>query len=113
MDFDDAEKIIEKGKKRPIKTLIGLFVILIMIAAYALVTNYCGEKGKQFAEPLKTSSETQETPKENQLKVKNNDQPQNKVIIEQHTEGDQSPNIVSDDETNITYGVSKDKKKKD
>lgn len=106
MDFDNVEKIIASGKKKPIKTLLIFILVIILLALSALVTNFFGEKGKRLADPSKISNEALSTLGEKQQQITNNEQSKDTFKIEQHTEGDQSPAI-------IIFGDPKDKKTKD
>ena len=107
MNINNAEKIIESGKKYPWKTLLKFVLALMLVGIFAFVAHYCGEKGKQLAEPPKISNETIKAPNEKQQKMRDNDQPKDNLKIKQHTEGDQSPAIVSNGDVEIEYGDNK------
>jgi|LGOV01.1.fsa_nt_gb flagellar basal body-associated protein FliL len=91
MNFDDAKKIYESGRKQPIKTILTVVLLLVLLAISAYVTIFSGEKAKQHAN---TSTQP----------VKVNGQGEK---IFQTTEGNQSPAIVSDEDVNIEYGGDK------
>jgi len=101
MDFGDVEKIIEKVKKRPIKTLGIFFVFLVLLALIAFVNGFFDKKGKQHAGSSNESHEISVLPHNGvQDQKKNTGAP----IIIQHTEGNQSPAVVSESgNVNITY----------
>lgn len=107
MDFDNVKKIYESGKKKPKKTLCILVLLFVLVGIIAFVTSFCGEKGKQFAEPSKISNDTVTTPKAKQKQITNNDRTKDNLKIEQHTEGNQSPAIVSNSDVKIEYGGNK------
>ncbi len=91
MDFDNAEKIIDKAKTQPKKTIMIVIVFAIIALAVAYGTTFVSKKAEQHAEPSipaqKNQSETSS--------------------IEQHTKGDQSPAVVSDGDVEIKYGSDK------
>ena len=91
MDFDNAEKIIESGKKKPQKTLAAVIVLIVLLGIIAYVQVYFSEKAKQHASTLKEP-------------VNANGQDER---IDQNTEGDKSPAIVSGGDVKIEYGGDK------
>ena len=96
IDFQKTEELIESGRKKPGKTIIVVVFTLILIAFFAFITGYCSETGK-----LKASKESVHSEKLT---------PEGQGgLVNQQTEGDQSPAIVSDDVI-INYG-SKEKNK--
>ncbi len=107
MDFEDAEKIIEKAKTQPKKTITIVIVFAIIALAIAYGTTLVSEKAKQHAEPSipaqKAQSETASTPD----KKTSNKAANGTSSIEQHTKGDQSPAVVSDGDVEIKYGSDK------
>lgn len=107
MDFDNVEKIYESGKKKPKKTLLIVVLLIVLVGIIAFVNNFCGEKARQFAEPSKISNDTVMTPKAKQKQITNNDPTKDNLKIEQHTEGNQSPAIVSDGDVKIEYRGNK------
>jgi hypothetical protein len=110
MDFKDTEEIIEKGKKRPKRTLFVLILLSIFVVAYAYLTGFFSEKGKQHATPQKeiprVVQPTNDLPKQKE--------DTNQPVINQHTEGNQSPavNIAPGGTANLTYGKTKDESNK-
>jgi hypothetical protein len=103
MNIYDIDKIIKSFKKNKIRTI---FIIIIIFFIYLIVSpyisTYFSEKGKQHADSSKESLVNKPVSKEVQqpMNVKN-------PRIIQHTEGEQSPAIVSDRDVRINY----DKKK--
>ena len=91
MDLEKAEKIVEPGKKNIVKTCVKILIIVAIVAIIAWVKGFFGERGKQDASPPKERPD---------------------VSIEQRTEGDQSPAIISPD-VNLSYGSSQEKTNKD
>jgi flagellar basal body-associated protein FliL len=87
MDFKNTEEIIEKGKKRPIRTLFILIVLVILVAAYAYITGFFSEKAKQHAVPPKDSSRDMLPSKDMSHQRSSTNAP----VTNQHTEGNQSP----------------------
>jgi flagellar basal body-associated protein FliL len=87
MNFDDAKKIYESGRKKPIKTILIVVLLLVLLALSAYVTIFSGEKAKKHAntstQPFKVNGQGEK--------------------IFQTTEGNQSPAIVSDEDVNIEY----------
>jgi flagellar basal body-associated protein FliL len=109
MDFKDAEKIVEAGKTKFKRTLFIIILLLVLIAVIAYIKGFFGEKGKQHAGSSNESHWSSNSPsREIQHQEKNTNAP----VINQHTEGDQSPAIISND-VNITYGAPKDQKTKE
>lgn len=111
MDFKNAEEIIEKGKKRPKRTLYILIFLLISVAAYAYITGFFSEKGKQHA-ASQTESPRIILPSKDLPKQKGNT---NAPVINQHTEGNQSPavNVAPGGTTNFNYGSANDRSTKE
>ncbi len=136
MDFKQAEKIFDSIKKKPKKTVAILFALLILFILYTLIYSFISEKGKQLASPAKqsypvaesssnkgqetqtihpssgtqtsafTATKKQQTEKTKQEYHKAIDAPR----INQHTEGSQSPAVISNRDLTITYGESKNQK---
>ena len=61
MNFDDAKKIYESGRKQPIKTILTVVLLLALLAISAYVTIFFGEKAKQHAntstQPVKVNGQ--------------------------------------------------------
>lgn len=87
MNFGDAEKIIDSGKKQPFRTFLIIFFLVVIVAIIAYVKIYSGEKAKQHAN---SSS---------QLNQANG---QGKKTY-QTTEGDQSPAIYAEGDVTLIY----------
>lgn len=104
MNFNDAEKIIDSGTKRPIKTLIAIFILILLAGLLAFVQQYCGEKAKQ-ASVAESSKDVLSTPSVSQSQKKHTDQKMPTSIVEQHTEGEQSPNIISGGDVKLNFDI--------
>lgn len=110
MNFKDVENLVSKFKKQPLMTLFVLVFYLLLVAAIAYLSAYSGEKGKQHSIPKSTNTGTTAAPKETVPKKRaNNDG----ATINQRTQGDQSPAIVSGGNVTIEYNAHKDKNKKE
>lgn len=107
MNFEDIEKIIEKAKIRPKKTIIILIVLLIIAIAITYGKAFFSAKALQHAKPSipaqKEQSESATIPNKQTSSEKAN----GTVTIEQHTKGDQSPAIVTDKDVKIMYKGNK------
>ena len=90
IDLKDAETLIETRGKKLYKKLIALFILLLIAAVFAWVIAYCSESGKQsqIQKPLQSE---EHVPK------------QEDITTNQHTEGDQSPAIVTNGDVNMDY----------
>ena len=49
MEFNEAEKIVDSGRKKPFKTILILFILFLGIAIFAYTQGFFGEKGKEHA----------------------------------------------------------------
>jgi hypothetical protein len=93
MDFDDAEKIIDKARTQPIKVLLIVVVIVLFTILIAYITTFTSKKAEQHAAT---------TPPAPQM------QPKINGPVEQRTEGNQSPAIKTDEgDVTIKYGETK------
>jgi hypothetical protein len=86
MNFGDAEKILESGKKEPRKTLRIILVALLSVAVIAAVGTFFSETIKQIFSPTNENHETIST-------------------TQQSTMGNQSPTIYSKGDVIVMYGL--------
>jgi len=87
MNFGDAEKIIDSGKKQPFRTFLIIFFLVVIVAIIAYVKIYSGEKAKQHANP---SSQLNQANGQGEKTY-------------QTTEGDQSPAIYAEGDVTLIY----------
>ncbi len=87
MDFDDAEKIIDSGKRQPFRTFLIILFLLVFLVIIAYVSRYSGEKAKQHAN---TSSQLNQANGQGEKTY-------------QTTEGDQSPAINAEGDVTLIY----------
>ncbi|MCJ7602411.1 MAG: hypothetical protein MUO63_13055 [Desulfobulbaceae bacterium] len=109
MDIKDAEEIIESGQQRPKKTFLVIIVFLLLVGVVAYVSGFFSEKAKKHANLKNDDQKVSLTPEIKQQKNSKSTQPESPPKINQSTEGDQSPAIISND-VNIIYGDQKDSK---
>ena len=87
MDFNTTKKLLESGKKRPLKTFAILVVSVILVVSIAYVRTFFEEKAKQAvnksSQPIKVNSQGGNT--------------------FQTTSGDQSPAIMAGGNVTIVY----------
>lgn len=106
----EIEEWISSFWARPFRTLIIVLVVVVILVGLTLIQSYFGEKGKQLAiapnKDVGTATGTKEAAVE---KKTENDRT---IIIEQHTQGDQSPAIVGE-KIELKYDGRKDEKKKE
>lgn len=107
MSLDDVEKIWEKFKAQPIRTVIILLILALAVVILAYLTNYWGEKGKADATTSKTNTQIAEGQKEISPKNETND---NGVTINQSTYGPNSPTAVITGDQTIEYNITSPKK---
>ena len=107
MDYKDTEKIIEAGEKRPKRTLFVLLVLLLLVSVIAFVTGYFREKGKRLAFPA-NQSQVISPPSSKARDHQKQDIP--RPIINQHTEGNQSPAVNVAPGGTATFDYSSPKK---
>ena len=102
MTIQDIDKVITSFKKNKIRTIVIIIIYFIFLIVIAYSSSFISEKGKQHADSSKESLVNKPVSKEVQqpINVKN-------PRIIQHTEGEQSPAIVSGRDVRINY----DKKK--
>lgn len=136
MNFEQAEKIFDSIRKKPKKTIAILLTLIILFILYTLLSSFLTEKVKQLASPAKQASAIADMPSNKGQEAKNigptsgtqnsaftaakkpqrektkkdNDKTVDAPRINQHTEGSQSPAIISDRDVTITYGESKKQK---
>ena len=110
MNFKDVEKLISTFKARPIKAVVRLVVFLLLVAVAAYLYNFFGQKGKQHSISPNTNIGTATAPKEVEVEKKTDN---DRTIINQRTQGDQSPSVVSGGNVTIEYDTRKDKNKKE
>ena len=114
--INNAVKIVELFKSSWKKALLIFVVFLALVVLIAYFNGFFGEKGKQHATmPSKSrdaspSAEPKPSAKTEEIKQSRDTEKSTAPQIYQHTEGDQSPAIVSKDST-INYGSPKGKKK--
>lgn len=79
-------------QKNRVKTISIIFIFFLLSGIYAFITNYCSRMGEQqaYKNTVEESADTAVSDDE-------------KPSISQHTEGENSPAIVSDNAT-VTYG---------
>jgi hypothetical protein len=93
MNFDDAEKLIEKARKRSLKAISIIVVIILFTIMIAYTTSYFSKKAEQrAASPPTTPSQI---PKNGGVDIR--------------TEGDQSPAIHKAGEGSVTINYEGDK----
>jgi len=104
MKFSDIINIINSFKKEPIKTLLLVFLILIILCISAYLSNYFGQKGKNLADTAMDSSLV--TPSSKGALPQ--DTITNKIEINQNTKGSQSPavNVGPEGTVNFNYKSS-------
>lgn len=110
MNFKDVEQLISTFRYRRIKTVLVLGVFLLLVILIAYLSGYFGEKGKQHSISPKTDIGTVTVPKGPGVKKKTDN---GKSIINQRTEGNQSPSVVSGGNVTIEYNTPKDSSKKE
>jgi hypothetical protein len=106
MDFNDSEKIVEEGEKHPKRTLIIFLVLLMLIAVFAYATGFFGEKGKRHAIP---SNERAVTSVPSSKVIEHQKEDINAPVINQHTEGNQSPALQVAPGGTATFNYSSSK----
>jgi len=109
MNIKDAKEIIELGQQRPKKTVLVFIVFILLVAVVAYVSGFFGEKAKKHANLKNNDQKVSLTPERKQQKNGKSTQTESSPKINQSTEGDQSPAIISND-VNIIYGDHKDNK---
>lgn len=108
MNYKEFKRIYESFKKWPIITITFLVVCLIIFIFSKYFGSYFSEKGKQFANPqVKLINDRMSS--EEIRKYKNNSKSTSK--INQHTEGNQSPAVISNKDVNINIEVNDNKEK--
>jgi hypothetical protein len=110
MNLKEEEKWISNFKAHPWKTIFMLLVLLLILIVYAYFTGFFGQKGKQHAISPNTNIDTTTAPKEVIAEKKTKT---NSTIINQRTQGDQSPAVISGDNLTIEYDSHKEKNKKE
>ena len=99
MDFNTIDKIIDSFRKHPIRTLLIVFVMAIIALSAMFLNSYLSEMGKGAAS--NTEAEIKKHDKSASDSITS-------VHIQQKTEGDQSPAVVSNGNVNIQFDNKKD-----
>lgn len=95
MDFDDVERIFDKAKTHPKKTLRIIIILIAIALSIAYGKSFISEKAKQRATPSTSAPKVSTEPAKG------------KSSIKIRTEGEKSPAIVSEGEVEIKYGDEK------
>ena len=109
MDIKDAEKIFESAPKRPLKTFLILIVFLLLVAAIAYVSGFSNEKAKKHANVKDTGPKISSPHEQKQQQNDKSIQTEFTTKINQSTDGNKSPAIISNDVV-IIYGEQNDHK---
>jgi len=110
MNFREIEKMISTFKARPIWTTLNFLVFLLIVAVLAYLSGFFEQKGKQHSMSPSKNIGTATVPKASGTeKTPNKERP----IINQRTQGDQSPSVVSGGNVRIDYNTREDKNKKE
>ena len=102
MNIKDIDKVIKSFKKNKMGTIITIIVFLFFLIVISYFSGFFSEKGKRHADSPKVNLVNKPASKEAQQTkhLKNS-----KII--QHTEGDQSPAVVSGGDVKINYDNKK------
>lgn len=110
VNFKAVEKLIGTFKAQPRKTIFMLLVYLLILVVSSYLSAFFAQKGKQHSISPSTNIGTATAPKEAVVEKKTNN---DRAIINQRTQGDQSPAVVSGGNVIIEYDTRKDKNKKE
>jgi hypothetical protein len=103
MNFEDFEKIIDRLKTQPKKTIMIVIGLVIIAIAITYGRAFFSAKAIQHANPSnhdqKSQSESATTPNIQTSSDKVN----GSTTLEQHTKGDQSPAIITNKDVKIIY----------
>jgi hypothetical protein len=104
MDIKDTEKLLESFKEHPIRTCVVVLIFLALLSLSAYVVSYSGEKGKEHVFSTKEHVHVMQSPNDMPQQKKDTNTPN----INQHTEGNQSPNVyvAPGGKADIKYGDS-------
>ena len=107
MNFKDLEFFVRALKTRPFQVAVILVAFLLISIITVYLEGFFGEKGKKHATSTKAETATVIVPYEAGEEKDTND---DKHLIYQHTQGDQSPSIISEGDVKIQYDTQNETK---
>ena len=110
MNFKEIEEWISNFRAKPRKTFFMFCLLLFIFAIISVFSGFFEQMGKRLSVSPNTNIGTTTAPKEVGAEKKTKS---DSAIINQRTQGDQSPAVVSGGNVTIEYDSRKEKNKKE